>query len=121
MYETLLPGIAWYIQCVGIVCNAEKNNRSFELSGTIYMGKRGHLAAFIWHVEVPGMARWLYWPYKNGQQVFVSGPLEKRVDDVYCINLQPMHSISNFASSAPSPSPQHATVVHPTPKHCLLS
>ncbi|ODN96508.1 hypothetical protein L198_04222 [Cryptococcus wingfieldii CBS 7118] len=115
MYETLLPPIVWYIQCLGIVGNADESSRSFEVTGTTYMGKKGDWAAFVWRVEVPDTARWPYWPYKDGQHVFVSGPLEKRVDGVYCINLQSMHSVGNFSSSAPSSSPQRPTVVHRRP------
>ncbi|ODN96283.1 hypothetical protein I350_08298 [Cryptococcus amylolentus CBS 6273] len=49
------------------------------------------------------------------EHVFVSGPLEKRIDGVYCMILQSMHSVGNFASSASSSSPQRPTVVHRRP------
>ncbi|ODN89612.1 hypothetical protein L198_06299 [Cryptococcus wingfieldii CBS 7118] len=115
MYESLLPPIVWYVQCLGIVREEDEASRSFQVTGTTYMGKKGDSAAFVWRVEVPDTARWPYWPYKNGQHVFVSGPLEKRIDGVYCMTLQSMHSVGNFPSSASSSSPQRPTVVHRRP------
>ncbi|ODN76975.1 hypothetical protein L202_05538 [Cryptococcus amylolentus CBS 6039] len=87
----------------------DKNSRLFE-------DKKGDWTAFVWRVEVPDTARWPYWHYKDGQHVFVSGPLEKGIDGVYCINMQSMHAVGTFSSSAASSSPYCATPVCQRPK-----
>ncbi|ODO05984.1 hypothetical protein I350_05045 [Cryptococcus amylolentus CBS 6273] len=68
------------------------------------LGKKGDWTAFAWRDEVPDTARWPYWPYKDGQHVFESGALEKGIDVIHCINMQSMHSVGTFASSATSSS-----------------
>ncbi|TYJ54440.1 hypothetical protein B9479_004950 [Cryptococcus floricola] len=44
---------------------------------------------------------------KDGQLVFVSGPVEKRVDGDYVITLQSMHHFDSFSSSSASSSSPH--------------
>ncbi|TYJ56960.1 hypothetical protein B9479_002406, partial [Cryptococcus floricola] len=109
--------------CVGVMQDADEASRSFMVKGTSYMvcltwffsphflisstGQKGDAAPFLWRVEVPNAPRWPYWPYKDGQLVFVSGPVEKRVDGVYVITLQSMHHVGSFSSSSASSSSPH--------------